>query len=117
MPVGPPSYPLTRPAETAASPASSIGPLVLAVTLVLAVVGLIIEVQPVSLLTGSGTLYVGLALTAGGAVLAFVMKLRTWVRVITAILVVICIVNVAVVEKQLNDRRHEIQQDLSNLGG
>ena len=89
----------------------------IAIALVLGVVGLIVGYQPVTLLSGSGILYVGLALTAGGAVLALVMKLPKWVRMLTIIAVVLVVANVAVVEHSLTQKRQQIQNELSNLSG
>lgn len=88
----------------------------IALALVLCVIGLIVGYQPVTLLSGSGILYVGLALAAGGAVLAFAMKLATWVKVVAIIAVVLVGVNIAVVEHSLSQKRQQIQNELSNLG-
>jgi hypothetical protein len=95
----------------AASPGSEgIDRLVLAGSLILAVIGLIVEIQPVSLLTGSGTLWVGAALAAGGCVLAFAMRAATWARAITVVVLAICIFNLVTTEHELDQRRQQIQQ-------
>jgi hypothetical protein len=87
-----------------------------AIALVLAVIGLVIGYQPVSLLSGAGILYVGLAIAAGGAVLAFAMKLRTWVRVVAVIAAALVVANIVVVEHSMSQKRQQIQNELSNLG-
>jgi hypothetical protein len=116
-PTGAPSHPLTPFGEQpvlAVAPSSTTW--AIAVTLVLAVVGLIVGYQPVTLLSGSGILYVGLAIAAGGAVLAFVMKLRMAVRIVAVVAVALVVANVVTVEHSLSQTRHQIQRDLSNLG-
>ena len=95
----------------------SVGPTwALAITLILAVGGVIVGFQPVTLLSGSGILYVGLAITAGGAALALAMKLRTWVRVVAVIAAALVILNIVVVEHSLSQKWQQIQNELSNLG-
>lgn len=90
--------------------------LAVAGALILAAVGLIVGNQPVSLLTGSGILYVGLALAAGGAILAFVVQLPVWVRVVCVVAVVLVAVNIGVVEHSLDQKRQQISRELTNLG-
>lgn len=109
------SQPPAPPTAQSASGQSS-APWAVAISLSLAVIGLIVGYQPVTLLSGSGILYVGLALAAGGVVLAFAMHLRTWLKVITAIAVLLVVANIVTVEHSLNQKRHEIQNELSNLG-
>lgn len=87
-----------------------------AISLALAVVGLVVGYQPVTLLSGSGILYVGLAIAAGGVVLAFAMHLKTWLKIVTAIAVLLVVANIVTVEHSLSQKRHEIQNELSNLG-
>jgi len=116
-PTGPPASPLTHyPDATSQQPPSSAAWAV-AVTLVLVVVGLVVGYQPVSLLTGSGILYVGLAITASGAVLAFVMRLRTWLKVVALLAAILVIANIATTEHELSQKRQQIKNELSNLGG
>lgn len=99
--------------------AGTTGPLprAIAITLVLSVIGLVIGYQPVTLLSGSGILYVGLAVSAGGVVLSFAMKLRTWVRIAAVIAVVLVVANIITVEHSLSQKRQQIQNELTNLGG
>jgi len=80
----------------------------------MSVIGLLMQFQTVSLLTGAGLLWIGAALAAGGVVAAFATKVRTLVKVVTVLILAFCVVNVAYVEHQLDQRRHEIQQILDN---
>lgn len=109
---------LSQPPPPAAQPVSGApgAAWAVAIALILTVIGLVVGYQPVSLLSGSGILYVGLAITAGGVVLAFAMKLRTWVRVVTVIAVALVVANIVTVEHSLSQKRQEIQNELSNLG-
>ncbi|HEY5201643.1 MAG TPA: hypothetical protein VIJ31_12135 [Acidothermaceae bacterium] len=107
---------MTEPPTEAPAPPDMVKRGFLALTLVLLVVGAIVELQPVSLLTGEGTLYVGLALVAGALVLATVMKLSGGVRVLTWVVAAFCIANVVYVSHQMTLRRDEITNDLNKLG-
>lgn len=80
----------------------------------LGVIGLAMQFQTVSLLTGAGLLWVGAALAAGGLIVAFATKVPTSLKVATVLVLVLCVVNVAYTEYQLNQRRHEIQQIFTN---
>jgi hypothetical protein len=109
------SQPPPPPVPQAASGQPS-GAWAVAISLALGVIGLVVGYQPVTLLSGSGILYVGLALAAGGVVLAFAMHLRTWLKIVTAIAVLLVVANIVTVEHSLSQKRHEIQNELSNLG-
>jgi hypothetical protein len=91
----------------------SITTVMVAITLALAGIGLFMSFQPVSLITGEGTLYTGLALIVGARILAWVMKLPRWVRLTTWAAPTVCVINLVTVEHQLSQRRHELQQILT----
>lgn len=80
----------------------------------LGAIGLLMQFQTVSLLTGAGLLWVGAALAAGGAVVAFATKVPTALKVATVLILVLCVANVAYTEHQLDQRRQEIQKVLDN---
>lgn len=84
------------------------------VTCALSVIGLLLQFQSVSLLTGAGLLWVGASLAAFGVVAAFVTRVPTALKVAAVVVLLLCAVNVAYVEHQLDQRRHEIQQVLDN---
>lgn len=76
--------------------------------LILCAVGGALQFQSVSLLSGDGIYYIGGALAAVGAAISL-LAWRKWIRVVAVIVVVLCVVNIVATEKQLNDRRQEIQ--------
>ena len=84
----------------------------LPIALVLAgtAIGLVMSLQSASLLTGTGTLWTGVAVACAASITAWVMKrtVPTWVRVVAVLAAVIGIVNVVSVENQLEDKRQEI---------
>lgn len=81
----------------------------------LSVIGALMQLQNVSLLTGAGLLWIGAALAAVGFIVAFAMKVPLSVKVVTALVLVFCVLNVVYVEHELNQKRHEIQQIFGDL--
>lgn len=98
------------PQETPSPPDPRLRTIGILVASTLSVIGLVMQFQSVNLLTGAGVLWIGAALAAGGFVAAFVMKVPVWMKVVTALVLVACVVNVVYVEHQLNQKRQEIQQ-------
>lgn len=88
----------------------------IAAVVVLIVIGLIVGYQPVSLLSGDGILYVGLAMTAGAVIVAFATRLGGWTKIVAVVAVVAVGANVGVVEHEMAQRRQQIRQDLQQLG-
>ena len=76
--------------------------------------GTLLQLQSVSLLTGDGIYWTGAALAIVGTALSFASG-RMWIKVVCIVLAVLCVMNVIYAEKQLSDKRHEIQQDFNNL--
>src|SRR6185437_8458106 len=60
----------------------------IAAAVVLIVIGLVVGYQPVSLLSGDGILYVGLAMTAGAVIVAFATRLSAWTKMVAVVAVV-----------------------------
>ena len=83
------------------------------VAVIFSVIGLILSQMNVSLLTGSGIVWVGAALTIGAVILAWsVPGMRRWIKIVTAMIAVIGLTSGIYVEHQLSNQRHEIQQIL-----
>ncbi len=66
------------------------------------------SMQSVSLITGSGQVWTGVAVVAAGTALAFFLRAPTWVRVLAALLLAVSLANGLYVEKQLSDKRREL---------
>jgi hypothetical protein len=83
--------------------------LLIAAVLAGAVIGLIMAMQSASLLTGTGTIWTGVAIASGAAIVTWVVKgLPTWVRVVCIIAAALAIINAIFVESQLEEKRQEI---------
>ena len=63
-----------------------------------------------SLITGTGTLWTGVAIACGASIATWVLRktVPTWVRVVAVLAAVVGIVNVVSVENQLDEKRQEI---------
>ncbi len=95
----------------AAAQGSSRG-LVITAVWALLVIGVILAFQSVSLVSGTTTVWVGVALTIVGAIVTFVGGyVGTATKVIAVVLVVVCVANAVYDEVQLNHR----QDQLNNL--
>jgi hypothetical protein len=70
--------------------------------------------QSVSLLTGSGPVWTGVAVVAGGTAVAFFLRAAGWVRVIAAVLLALSLANAFYIEKQLSDKRNELTHMFDN---
>lgn len=80
---------------------------------VLVAIGFIMSIQPVSLMTGSTMIWIGVALAGGGTALAFFLGTPVWVRVVAPIVLVVALFNVLMVEHEMSDRRDQISRTLS----
>ena len=83
---------------------------------VLVAIGLVMSMQSVSLITGSGQVWTGVAVVAAGTALAFFLRAATWVRVVAALLLAVSLANGLYVEKQLSDKRRELTHMLDRSG-
>ena len=79
--------------------------------LVLAGVGTVMSQQSVSLLTGSGQLWTGVAIAGVAAALSYFLGAAFWVRVIASICLVSSLFGAIYIETQLSEKR----QELSNI--
>lgn len=72
-----------------------------------AVIGLIMSMQSASLLTGTGSLWTGVAIVVGATIAAWMLRKSTprWVRIVVTIMAVFAIANVVYVEIQLEEMR------------
>ena len=75
---------------------------------VLVVVGLVMSMQSVSLITGSGPVWTGVAVVAAGTAVAFFMRAAKWVRVVAVIVLALSVANGLYIENQLSEKRDEI---------
>ena len=78
---------------------------------ILAVVGLLMSQQSVTMFSGSGQVWTGVAIAGVATAVAFFMGAEQWARVIAIICVAIALVSAIFIEVQLNEKR----QELSNI--
>jgi hypothetical protein len=69
---------------------------------VLAIVGLAMSMQSVSLLTGSSPVWTGVAIVGVATAVAFFMGAGTWVRAVAAALLAVALLNAFYIESQLS---------------
>ncbi len=81
---------------------------------VLALVGLVMSMQSVSLLTGSGPIWTVVAVVAGATAVAFFMGAATWVRVVACVILAVSLVNGFYIESQMSEKRDELTRVFSN---
>lgn len=74
----------------------------------LVVIGLVMSMQSVSLITGSGPVWTGVAVVAAGTAVAFFLRAATWVRVVAALLLALSLANALYIENELSDKRDEL---------
>jgi hypothetical protein len=75
---------------------------------VLVVIGLVMSMQSVSLITGSGPVWTGVAVVAAGTAVAFFLRAARWVRVVAALILALSLANALYIENQLSHKRDEI---------
>ena len=75
---------------------------------VLVVIGLVMSMQSVSLLTGSGPVWTGVAVVAAGTAVAFFLHAATWVRVVAALILALSLANAFYIEHQLSNKREQM---------
>ena len=81
---------------------------------VLVVIGLVMSMQSVSLLTGTGPVWTGVGVVAAGTAVAFFMGAAKWVRVVAALCLALSLFNAFYMENQLSEKRNEISQIFNN---
>ncbi|MBP2454648.1 DUF2510 domain-containing protein [Mycolicibacterium lutetiense] len=77
---------------------------------VLVVIGLVMSMQSVSLLTGSGPVWTGVAVVAAGTAVAFFLGAAKWVRIVAAVLLALALVNAIYIENEMSNKRNEISR-------
>lgn len=83
---------------------------------VLAVVGLFMSMQSVSLMTGSGPVWTGVAVVGAAVALAFFLRAAKAARVVACILLAISVANAFYIENELLKKREEITHTFDHLG-
>lgn len=74
----------------------------------LVVIGLLMSMQSVSLLTGSGPVWTGVAVVGAGVAVAFFMGAAKGVRIVAAVLLAVALINAFYIENQLSQKRSEL---------
>ena len=74
----------------------------------LVVIGIVMSMQSVSLITGSGPIWTGVAVVAAGTAVAFFLRAAMWVRVVAALVLALALANALYIENQLSHKRDEI---------
>ncbi|MDQ1199928.1 uncharacterized membrane protein YgaE (UPF0421/DUF939 family) [Rhodococcus sp. SORGH_AS303] len=77
---------------------------------VLVAIGLLMSMQSVSLLTGSGPIWTGVAVIAVGTALAFFLGASTIVRLLAVLALVLGVVNAVTIENEMSERRGELSR-------
>lgn len=79
--------------------------------LILAAIGLFMSTfTTTTLLSGSGTIWVGVAVAGTGAALAFFLGAANGIRVTAAICLAISLASAFYIEHELDQKRHEISK-------
>lgn len=76
--------------------------------IVLVVIGLVMSMQSVSLLTGSGPIWTGVAVIAGGTALAFFLGASIIVRILAVLALLLGVANAVSIENQMSTKRDEL---------
>jgi hypothetical protein len=75
---------------------------------VLVAIGLVMSMQSVSLISGSGIVWTGVAVVAGGTAAAFFLRARKWVRIVAVIVLAVAMFNAFYIEHQMSVKRDEL---------
>lgn len=82
--------------------------------ILLAVIGLVMSMQSVSLMSGTGTLWTGVGLAAAGTAAAFFLGAKNPTRIIAAICLAAAMLSVMYAESQISQTRSEISDIFKN---
>jgi len=82
--------------------------------LILSAIGLFMTMQSVSLFSGTGSIWTGVAVIAAGAAMSYFLGAAKWARVIALVCLVFGLLNAFYIEKQMSDKRNEISQIFDN---
>jgi uncharacterized membrane protein len=95
---------------------SQVGLIAGVLALVLAVIGVVLSQQSVSVVSGGSIVWVGAALAIGAAVLALsIPRVRTFIKILTVIAAIIGVASGVYVNHQLDQKRKEIQQIFNDI--
>ncbi len=67
------------------------------------------SMQSVSLMTGTGPVWTGIAIVGIATAIAFFLGAANWVRVVAAVILAVSLLNGFYMENQLNERREELR--------
>lgn len=81
---------------------------------VLAAIGLVISQQPVSLMTGSGIVWIGVALVGGALALAYFLGARRWVKVTASIVLALTLFSACSTEHALELKRIQVRNTFNH---
>ncbi len=81
---------------------------------VLVAIGFVMSMQSVSLLTGSGLVWTGVAVVGAGTAVAFFLRAALWVRVLAAVFLALALFNALYIESQMTEKRNEISEIFDN---
>jgi hypothetical protein len=101
-----PQSPALTPAEKSKHAGIAVG------VCVLAGVGFVMSIQPVSLMTGTGTVWMGVVVIGVAVALAFILGAWNWVRVVSIVVLALAVFNGFMVEQEASKRRAEITRTL-----
>lgn len=76
--------------------------------LILSGIGLVMSMQSASLLTGTGSIWTGVAIAGVGAAAAFFLGAPKWARSVAAVMLALALFSAGYMEKQISDKRDEI---------
>jgi hypothetical protein len=82
--------------------------------IVLGVVGLVMSMQPTSLMNGTGSIWLGVVIAAVALAASFFLGGATWVKVVASILLAVALFSALYMEHQMTEKRTEISQMLSS---
>jgi hypothetical protein len=102
------------PANDAKDPAASKQTAISLGVIVLGIVGLVMSMQSTSLMNGTGTIWLGVAIAAVALAASFFLSGATWVKVVASILLAIALFSALYMEHQMTEKRTEISQMLSS---
>jgi hypothetical protein len=80
------------------------------------VIGLIMSMQSVSVMTGSGPVWTGVAVVGGAVALAFFLRAANPARAVACVLLAIAVANAFYIENELSKKRDEITHTFEHLG-
>ena len=77
---------------------------------ILAAIGLFMTMQSVSLFSGTGSIWTGVAIVGAATATSYFLGATKWVRVVATICLVFALFNAIYIEKQLSDKRSELSE-------